>query len=180
MDKDYVTKLSFSELRDILISINPLDTNHIKRVNEAEASFWKLSSGSRYDDSTNILGFDCGGQQLVFEVCFPIGSLNDATGKDIDFVKRLLTIAENAGLEGSVVVNKVKDLPIGHGYNALTEEYGDMIAFGVIDPVKVTRFALSNAASIASMILTTESLVAEKPEKKAAAGGGDHHHHDEY
>jgi chaperonin GroEL len=92
----------------------------------------------------------------------------------------LRTIAENAGLEGSVVVNKVKDLPIGHGYNALTEEYGDMIAFGVIDPVKVTRFALSNAASIASMILTTESLVAEKPEKKAAAGGGDHHHHDEY
>ena len=92
----------------------------------------------------------------------------------------LRTIAENAGLEGSVVVNKVKDLPIGHGYNALTEEYGDMIGFGVIDPVKVTRFALSNAASIASMILTTESLVAEKPEKKAAAGGGDHHHHDEY
>jgi len=91
----------------------------------------------------------------------------------------LRTIAENAGLEGSVVVNKVKDLPIGHGYNALTEEYGDMIGFGVIDPVKVTRFALSNAASIASMILTTESLVAEKPEKKAAAGG-DHHHHDEY
>ncbi len=91
----------------------------------------------------------------------------------------LRTIAENAGLEGSVVVNKVKDLPIGHGYNALTEEYGDMIAFGVIDPVKVTRFALSNAASIASMILTTESLVAEKPEKKAPAGG-DHHHHDEY
>ncbi len=91
----------------------------------------------------------------------------------------LRTIAENAGLEGSVVVNKVKDLPIGHGYNAMTEEYGDMIAFGVIDPVKVTRFALSNAASIASMILTTESLVAEKPEKKAAAGG-DHHHHDEY
>ena len=91
----------------------------------------------------------------------------------------LRTIAENAGLEGSVVVNKVKDLPIGHGYNALTEEYGDMIGFGVIDPVKVTRFALSNAASIASMILTTESLVAEKPEKKAAAGG-DHHHHDVY
>lgn len=91
----------------------------------------------------------------------------------------LRTIAENAGLEGSVVVNKVKDLPVGHGYNALTEEYGDMIGFGVIDPVKVTRFALSNAASIASMILTTESLVAEKPEKKAPAGG-DHHHHDEY
>ncbi|GAB4455643.1 MAG: chaperonin GroEL [Armatimonadaceae bacterium] len=90
----------------------------------------------------------------------------------------LRTIAENAGLEGSVVVNKVKDLPKGHGFNALTEEYGDMIGFGVIDPVKVTRFALSNAASIASMILTTETLVAEKPEKKAPAGGG--HDHDDY
>ena len=98
MDKDYVTKLSFSELRDILLSINPLDTNHIKRVNDAEASFWKLSSGARYDDSTNILGFDCGGQQLVFEVCFPIGTLNDATGKDIEFVKQLLDIAESAGI----------------------------------------------------------------------------------
>jgi len=90
----------------------------------------------------------------------------------------LRTIAENAGLEGSVVVNKVKELPKGHGFNALTEEYGDMIGFGIIDPVKVTRFALSNAASIASMILTTESLVAEKPEKKSASAGGGHDHDD--
>jgi chaperonin GroEL len=90
----------------------------------------------------------------------------------------LRTIAENAGQEGSVVVNKVKELSKGHGFNALTEEYGDMVSFGVIDPVKVSRSALSNAASIASMILTTESLVAEKPEKKAAAGGG--HDHDDY
>jgi chaperonin GroEL len=88
----------------------------------------------------------------------------------------LRIIAENAGLEGSVVVNKVKALGKGHGFNALTEEYGDMIAFGVIDPVKVTRSALQNAASIASMILTTESLVAERTDKKrggAPAGGGD-------
>ncbi len=86
----------------------------------------------------------------------------------------LRQIAENAGFEGSVVVNTVKGLPIGHGFNALTEEYGDMIAAGVIDPVKVTRSALSNAASIASLILTTEALVVEKPEKKssAPAGGG--------
>jgi len=91
----------------------------------------------------------------------------------------LRTIAENAGLEGSVVVNKVKSLPKGQGFNALTEEYGDMMSYGVIDPVKVTRSALSNAASIASMILTTESLVAEKPEKKAPAGGG-HSHDDDY
>ena len=90
----------------------------------------------------------------------------------------LRTIAENAGFEGSVVVNKVKSLPKGHGFNAATEEYGDMVAAGVIDPVKVTRSALQNAASIAALILTTETLVVEKPEKKSAApaggGGGDH------
>ncbi|MCW3094985.1 MAG: chaperonin GroL [Chthonomonadaceae bacterium] len=86
----------------------------------------------------------------------------------------LRQIAENAGFEGSVVVNTVKGLPVGHGFNAATEEYGDMIAQGVIDPLKVTRSALTNAASIASLILTTETLVVEKPEKKssAPAGGG--------
>jgi chaperonin GroEL len=84
----------------------------------------------------------------------------------------LRQIAENAGFEGSVVVNKVKTLPKGHGFNAATEEYGDMIAAGVVDPVKVTRSALQNAASIASLILTTETLVVEKPEKKAAPAGG--------
>ncbi len=89
----------------------------------------------------------------------------------------LRQIAENAGFEGSVVVNKVKSLAKGQGFNAATEEYGDMIAAGVIDPVKVTRSALQNAASIASLILTTETLVVEKPEKKPAApagGGGDY------
>lgn len=86
----------------------------------------------------------------------------------------LRQIAENAGLEGSVVVEKVKSLPKGHGLNALTEEYVDLAKAGIVDPVKVTRSALENAASIASMILTTESLIAEKPEKKPAApaGGG--------
>jgi chaperonin GroEL len=88
----------------------------------------------------------------------------------------LRQIAFNAGQEGSVVVNKVKGLAKGEGYNALTEEYGDMVKFGVIDPVKVTRSALSNAASIASMILTTESLVAEKKEKKSASAAGGHSH----
>ena len=93
----------------------------------------------------------------------------------------LRQIAENAGFEGSVVVNKVKSLPRGQGFNAATEEYGDMIAAGVVDPVKVTRFALQNAASIASLILTTETLVVEKPEKKSAApagGGGGHMDYD--
>ncbi len=72
----------------------------------------------------------------------------------------------------SVVVNAVKALPKGQGFNAATEVYGDMIEFGVIDPVKVTRSALTNAASIAALILTTETLVVEKPEKKASAPAG--------
>ena len=92
----------------------------------------------------------------------------------------LRTIAENAGFEGSVVVNKVKSLPKGQGFNAATEEYGDMIAAGVIDPVKVTRSALQNAASIAALVLTTETLVVEKPMKAAPANGGGGHGHDDY
>lgn len=78
-------------------------------------------------------------------------------------------IAKNAGLEGAVIVDKVKSCPAGEGYNALTGEYGDMLAMGIVDPVKVTRSALENAASVASMVLTTESLVADKPEPPAAA-----------
>ena len=85
----------------------------------------------------------------------------------------LRTIANNAGREGSVVVQRVKELPKGQGFNALTEQYEDMVKAGVVDPVKVTRFALQNAASITSLILTTEVLIADKPEKeKAPAGGG--------
>ncbi|HWL37398.1 MAG TPA: chaperonin GroEL [Frankiaceae bacterium] len=72
-------------------------------------------------------------------------------------------IAQNAGHEGYVVVSKVRELPVGHGLNAATGEYVDLIAAGVVDPVKVTRSAVQNAASIAAMLLTTETLVAEKP-----------------
>lgn len=78
-------------------------------------------------------------------------------------------IAKNAGLEGSVIVDKVKAQEPGIGYNALTEEYVDMIQAGIVDPVKVTRSALQNAASVAAMVLTTESLVADKPEPEKAA-----------
>jgi chaperonin GroEL len=84
----------------------------------------------------------------------------------------LRQIANNAGLEGSVVVQKVKGLPKGQGFNAVTEEYTDMIKAGVVDPVKVTRSALQNAASITSLILTTEVLIADKPEKEKPAPGG--------
>ena len=87
-------------------------------------------------------------------------------------------IALNAGQEGSVVVAKIATLPAGHGYNAATGEYGDLMAQGVIDPVKVTRSAVQNAASIAGMLLTTETLIVEKPveETPAAADGHSHGH----
>ncbi|KQX65995.1 chaperonin GroEL [Angustibacter sp. Root456] len=86
-------------------------------------------------------------------------------------------IAENAGLEGYVVVEKVRELPAGHGLNAATGVYGDLLAEGVIDPVKVTRSALRNAASIASMVLTTDTLVVEKKEEAPEAAGGHGHGH---
>jgi chaperonin GroEL len=87
----------------------------------------------------------------------------------------LKQIAENAGLEGGVVVEKVRELPAGQGLNAATGEYVDMVKVGIIDPAKVTRSALQNAASIAGLFLTTEAVVADKPEKTPAmpAGGGD-------
>ena len=81
-------------------------------------------------------------------------------------------IAKNAGLEGSVIVQKIKESATGVGYNALSEEYQDMIAAGIVDPTKVARSALQNAASVAAMILTTESLVADKPAPEGAAPAG--------
>ncbi|MFF1837709.1 chaperonin GroEL [Streptomyces sp. NPDC058231] len=84
----------------------------------------------------------------------------------------LKQIAVNGGLEGGVVVEKVRNLPIGHGLNAATGEYVDMIAEGILDPAKVTRSALQNAASIAALFLTTEAVIADKPEKASAAAPG--------
>ncbi|GAA1563821.1 chaperonin GroEL [Kribbella hippodromi] len=84
----------------------------------------------------------------------------------------LKQIAVNAGLEGGVVVEKVRNLEPGHGLNAATGEYVDLIATGIIDPAKVTRSALQNAASIAALFLTTEAVIADKPEKAPAAPGG--------
>ncbi|WP_099332313.1 chaperonin GroEL [Actinomyces minihominis] len=85
----------------------------------------------------------------------------------------LRQIAANAGLEGGVVVDRVRHLPAGEGLNATTGEYGNMLDQGIADPVKVTRSALQNAASIAAMFLTTEAVVADKPEPAAPAGAGD-------
>jgi chaperonin GroEL len=83
----------------------------------------------------------------------------------------LRQIAFNAGHEPGVVVDRVRSMPNGHGLNAATDEYGDLVAQGIIDPCKVTRSALQNAASIAALFLTTEAVVAEKPEKSAAPMG---------
>jgi chaperonin GroEL len=88
----------------------------------------------------------------------------------------LYWIATNAGMDGSVVVNKVSELPTGHGFNAATLTYGDLIADGVIDPVKVTRSAVLNAASVARMILTTETAIVEKPAGHDDDGHGHHGH----
>ena len=89
-------------------------------------------------------------------------------------------IAENGGENGYVITTKVRELGVGNGYNAATGEYGDLVAQGVLDPVKVTRSALVNATSIAGMLLTTETLVVDKPEEEdesAAAGHGHGHGH---
>jgi len=107
-------------------------------------------------------------------------SADEATGANIVKVALdapLRQIAVNAGLEGGVVVEKVRTLPPGHGLDAATGEYVDLLAAGIIDPAKVTRSALQNAASIAALFLTTEAVVADKPEKEKAGagapGGGD-------
>jgi chaperonin GroEL len=113
-----------------------------------------------------------------------IPSLTDDLGEDHDekvgvgIVRRALEepariIAQNAGAEGSIIVQQIKSLPVGQGYDARAGEYTDLVARGIVDPAKVTRSAIENAASIASLLLTTECLVADRPEKdKAPAGGG--------
>ncbi|MEY4901650.1 MAG: hypothetical protein RLZZ190_377 [Actinomycetota bacterium] len=105
---------------------------------------------------------------------------DEATGAkivEVSIEAPLKQIAINAGLEGGVVVEKVRNLTAGHGLNAATGEYVDMIKAGIIDPAKVTRSALQNAASIAALFITTEAVITDKPEKTPAApagpGGGD-------
>ena len=99
----------------------------------------------------------------------------------VDIVRKALEaparqIADNAGARGEVVVDQVRQAKLGHGYDALKVEYGDMFAKGIVDARKVTRSALQNAASIAAMVLTTETLVTDIPEKEKAAAGGGHGH----
>jgi chaperonin GroEL len=123
-----------------------------------------------------------GGSALVHAVAALEGlglSGDEAIG--VRVVRRALDeplrwIAENGGEQGYVVVAKVRELGLGNGYNAATGEYGDLVAQGVLDPVKVTKSALVNAASIAGMLLTTETLVVDKPEEEEPDAGHGHGH----
>jgi chaperonin GroEL len=105
-------------------------------------------------------------------------SLTHEQQMGVDIIRRSLEeplrmIARNAGVDGSIVIQKIKDSEGSFGFNAATESYGDMIEFGIIDPTKVVRHALQNAASVSGLMITTEALVADKPEdKKAPAPGG--------
>jgi chaperonin GroEL len=129
-------------------------------------------------------GIIAGGGSALVHVATDLGDLgltgDERTG--VRVVERALSeparwIALNAGAEGSVVVAKIAELPAGHGFNAASGEYGDLMAQGIIDPVKVTRSAVQNAASIAGMLLTTETLVVDKPEESEETADAHGHGH---
>ncbi len=129
-------------------------------------------------------GIVAGGGTALLHAAGAIDALDltgdEATGAAIirkACAEPLRWIAENAGLQGYVAVAKVSELPAGQGLNAATGEYGDLLADGIIDPVKVSRSALRNAASIASMVLTTDTLVVEKKEEESKAAAGHGHAH---
>jgi chaperonin GroEL len=108
-----------------------------------------------------------------------VKGINDDEMTGVAIVRKSLEapiriISENAGVDGSLVFHKVLDGKGAFGYNARTDVYEDLKKAGIIDPTKVTRIALENAASIAGLVLTTECVINEKPEKKAAAGGHSH------
>ena len=140
----------------------------------------------RVDDALNATraaveeGIVPGGGTALLRASKNIDSVgdNDDEKAGIDIVRKALEapvrqIAENAGVEGSVVVNTILQTKSrSHGFNAQTEEYGDLVAMGVIDPVKVVRSALQNASSVAGLLITTEAAIAEAPKKDAPAGGG--------
>ncbi len=123
-------------------------------------------------------GIVAGGGVALVNAIPDVAKLMDSTSGDektgVNIVLKALEepvrqIAENAGLEGSVIVENIKkEGKVGYGFNALSQEYGDMISFGIVDPTKVTRSALQNAASVAETVLTTESLVADKKEPAPA------------
>ena len=145
----------------------------------------------RVEDAVNAAkaaveeGIIAGGGSVLVQARGALKALRDTLSGDealgVDVFSEALSsplfwIATNAGLDGAVVVNKVSELPVNHGFNAATLSYGDLVADGIIDPVKVTRSAVLNAASVARMILTTETAVVEKPEEVAEHAGHGHAH----
>jgi len=120
-----------------------------------------VHAASALDEDLGLKGDEAFGVEVVRKACG----------------QPLYWIAENAGAAGAVVVSKVDELEPGNGYNAATGEYGDLVAVGVLDPVKVTRSALENAVSIAGMLLTTDVLVVDKPEDEDEDAGHGHSHH---
>jgi len=141
----------------------------------------------RVDDALNATraavqeGIVVGGGVALIQAAKSLDGLqgvNSDQNAGIAIVRRALEaplrqIAENAGVDGAVVAGKIRESSdLSFGFNAQTEEYGDMFKFGVIDPAKVTRTALEDAASVAGLLITTEAMVAEKPSKEGAAGGG--------
>ena len=146
----------------------------------------------RVEDAVNAAkaaveeGIIAGGGSVLVQARGALKALRDKLSGDealgVDVFSEALSaplfwIATNAGLDGAVVVNKVSELPANHGFNAATLSYGDLVADGIIDPVKVTRSAVLNAASVARMILTTETAVVEKPEEVVEHAGHGHHGH---
>lgn len=126
-------------------------------------------------------GIIAGGGTTLINIIPKVAKLLDSTSGDertgVKIILKALEepvkqIAMNAGCEGSVIVEKVKESAIGIGFDVLTEKYVNMIKAGIVDPAKVTRSALQNAASIAAMLLTTESIIADKPEKESPMAGG--------
>ena len=146
----------------------------------------------RVEDAVNAAraaaqeGIIAGGGSVLVQISAELNELAETLEGDeaigVRALARALTrpcywIAENAGVDGAVVVSKTSEMENGSGFNAATLEYGDLFAFGVIDPVKVTHSAVVNAVSVARMVLTTEASVVDKPEPPAPAADHGHHHH---
>ena len=127
---------------------------------------WHMSGAGNDFMVLDARGKEMDFQNLALELCKKTGAKIIATALQAP----IRQIAENAGVDGSVVYEKIRNAKkVGYGYNAYTEQYVDMIAAGIVDPTKVTRSSLENAASIAACVLTTESLVVDKPDPAADA-----------
>lgn len=162
---------------------------HVGAATEAEMTERKL----RVEDAVNSAkaavaeGVVAGGGSALVQAAKSLESLEESfAGTDEAVGVRVLRkalqaplfwIADNAGEDGSVVVSKVGEMPEGQGFNAATLEYGDLVAEGVIDPVKVTHSAVVNAASVSRMVLTTETAIVDKPEEPEENAGGHGHSH---